>query len=320
MALSTAFTAALSVEHPIALAPMGGASGGALAAAVSNAGGLGLVGAGRGELDWLARELALVTDLTTKPWGVGFLTWAIDGDAVARALEFQPAAVMLSFGDPGPFVPRVRDAGAALILQVTDLHEAQQALDLGADVVVAQGSDAGGHAGENAIGTMSFVPSVVDLASPTPVLAAGGIVDGRGLAAALALGAAGALIGTRFLASLEALVAPEVAKSLLAAQGEETERNRILDIARGAPWPDRYPARTLRNEFLDTWRGREDELRADQAAQRAYRQDHRLLPIWAGQAVGRVTSIEPAADLVAVLAADAELAMARAHNCRSLDG
>jgi nitronate monooxygenase len=320
MALRTAFTESLSVEHPIALAPMGGVAGGALAAAVSNAGGLGLLGAGRGERDWLDRELALVTDLTTKPWGVGFLTWAIDTDAVARVLDFQPSVVMLSFGDPTPFVQRVHDAGATLILQVTDLDEARQAVDLGAGVVVAQGSDAGGHAGENAIGTMSFVPSVVDLVGPTPVLAAGGIVDGRGLAAALALGAAGALVGTRFQASVEALVPAEVSKWLLAAQGEDTERNRILDIARGAPWPDRYPARTLRNEFLDTWRNREGELRADTAAQQAYRQaagrqGYDVLPIWAGQAVGQITSIEPAADLVGVLAADAELAMARAHNC-----
>jgi nitronate monooxygenase len=325
MVLRTAFTEALSVEHPIALAPMGGLAGGELAAAVSNAGGLGLIGGGRGERDWLARELALVTERTRRPWGVGFLTWAIDTDTVASALDFQPSAVMLSFGDPAPFVPLIHDAGATLILQVTDLEEARQAVDLGADVVVAQGSDAGGHSGENAIGTMSFVPSVVDLAAPTPVLAAGGIVDGRGTAAALTLGAAGALIGTRFLASLEALAPAELSKSLLAAHGEDTERNRILDIARGAPWPDRYPARTLRNAFLDTWRNRESELRADTAAQREYRQaaarhDYDVLPVWVGQAVGQITSVEPAADLVAVLAADAELALARAHNCGASPG
>jgi nitronate monooxygenase len=182
MVLRTPFTRSMSVQHPIASAPMGGSAGGALAAAVSNGGGLGLVGGGRGERDWLVRELALVAGLTTEPWGVGFQTWALDADTVAQALEFRPAAVMLAFGDPAPFADQVRAAGAKLILQVTDLEEARHALAIGADVIVAQGSEAGGHSGQSSVATMSFVPSVVDLAGPTPVLAAGGIADGRGLA------------------------------------------------------------------------------------------------------------------------------------------
>jgi len=320
MALQTAFTRSVSVEHPIASAPMGGSAGGALAAAVSNGGGLGLVGGGRGGRDWLAVELAIVTELTMRPWGVGFLSWAVDRDTVAWALERQPAAVMFSFGDPTPFAAQVRATGAKLILQVTDLDEARQALEVGADVIVAQGSDAGGHSGRNAIGTMSFVPSVVDLAGATPVLAAGGIVDGRGLAAALALGAAGALVGTRFQTSLEALAPAEVTKALLGARGTDTERSRILDLARGAQWPDKYLARTLRNAVLETWRGREGELLDDVAAQRDYREaiarnDLDVAPVWVGQAVGLITTIEPAADLVAALAAEAEAALTRAHRC-----
>jgi nitronate monooxygenase len=225
---------------------------------------------------------------------------------------------MLSFGDPAPYADRVRAAGVKLILQVTDLEEARQALAVGADVIVAQGSDAGGHSGRDAIGTMSFVPPVVDLAGPTPVLAAGGIADGRGLAAALALGAAGALVGTRFQASLEALVPAEVSKRLLDARGQDTERNRALDIARGAAWPDRYPARTVRNAFLDTWRDREGELRDDAAAQQAYgeavtRHDLDVIAIWASQALDLITTIEPAQDLVGALATEAELALARAY-------
>jgi nitronate monooxygenase len=212
MALTTTFTRSLALRYPIALAPMGGAAGGALAAAVSNGGGLGLVGGGRGGREWLRRELALVTERTTRPWGVGFLTWAIDDDTVSRALEYQPAAVMLSFGDPSPFAERVRAAGARLIVQVTSLDEAKRALEVGADVIVAQGAEAGGHGGLRA--TLPFVPAVVDLATPTPVLAAGGIADGRGVAAALVLGAAGALIGTRFQASHEALVPAHVVKAL----------------------------------------------------------------------------------------------------------
>jgi nitronate monooxygenase len=228
---------------------------------------------------------------------------------------------MFAFGDPSPFAEQVRDTGAKLILQATDLDEVRQALDLGADVIVAQGSDAGGHSGRNAIGTMSFVPSVVDLAGSTPVLAAGGIVNGRGLAAALALGAAGALMGTRFQVSLEALVPPEVCKALLDAQGKDTERSRVLDIARGTQWLERYLARTLRNTFLDTWRGREGELLHDTAAQQGYRDaaarnDLDVMPVWVGQAVDLITTVEPAEDLVAAVAVEAELALARAHRCR----
>jgi nitronate monooxygenase len=296
---------------------MGGAAGGALAAAVSNAGGLGLIGGARGDRDWLAPELSLVAEQTAKPWGVGFQTWAIDAAILDWALDHRPAAVMLSFGDPAPFAQRVRAAGAKLILQVTDMDEARTAVDVGADVIVAQGSDAGGHTGRNAIGTMSFVPPVVDLAGPTPVLAAGGIVDGRGLAAALALGAAGALIGTRFEASTEALVPAEVSKALLDARGSDTEVSTILDIARGVPWPDKYPGRTLRNAFLDTWRGRESELRADAAAQQRYREaaaadDPDIAPVWLGQAVDLITTVEPAEYLVTAIARGAAQALTRA--------
>jgi nitronate monooxygenase len=178
MSLRTVLTESLSIQHPIVLAPMGGCAGGALAAAVSNGGGLGLVGGARGDRDWLERELALVAEQTTKPWGVGFLSWAVDVETVERALEHQPVAMMFSFGDPETFAGLVRAAGVTLIVQVTDLDEAQRALDVGADVIVAQGSEAGGHGGRRA--TLPLVPAVVDLAAPTPVLAAGGIADGRG--------------------------------------------------------------------------------------------------------------------------------------------
>jgi nitronate monooxygenase len=219
MALSTAFTELFSVPHPIALAPMGGSAGGALAAAVSNGGGLGLLGGGAGDPDWLGRELPVVAAGTGRPWGVGFQSWAIDAGAVERALQFGPRAVMLSFGDPGPFTGAIRQAGAVLIIQVTDLEEARQAVDLGADVIVAQGTEAGGHGARRGRSTLPFVPVVVDLAAPVPVLAAGGIADGRGMAAALALGAAGALLGTRFQATVEALVDPAISKALLAGRG-----------------------------------------------------------------------------------------------------
>ena len=298
MTLSTAFTRLLGVAHPIVSAPMGGSAGGALAGAVSAAGGLGLVGGGFGDREWLDRELPAAA-ASGRPWGIGFLTWGVDPAVVARTLDRGPAAVMFSFGDPAPFADPVRSSGARLILQVSDLDEARRAVDLGADVIVAQGSDAGGHNGARAIGTLSFVPEIVDLVAPIPVLAAGGIVDGRGLAAALALGAAGALLGTRFQASLEAIVPASTSTALLDANGADTERNRLLDIARGSRWPAAFPARTLPAPILDEWRGREAELIA--SAER----DPSLVPIWAGQAVGRITTLEPAADLVTRIAAEA---------------
>lgn len=315
MTLRTAFTELFSVQHPIALAPMGGAAGGALAAAVSNGGGLGLVGGGRQDASWLDRELEIVTSRTSKPWGIGFQSWATDVATLDRALAHKPCAVMLSFGDPWPLVPPIRRVAAALIVQVTDLDEARQAMDVGADVIVAQGTEAGGHGGRRS--TLPFVPAVVDLVAPTPVLAAGGVADGRGLAAALALGAGGALIGTRFLVTPEALVPASVSKAILAGGGEDTERSRVSDIARGSTWPPKYAARTLRNSFFDSWRGRERELAADEAAQQSYRDavargDLPADPVWASEAIDLITEICPAADLVGLLAAGAEVALARA--------
>ncbi|MFJ9966792.1 NAD(P)H-dependent flavin oxidoreductase [Streptomyces avermitilis] len=317
MALSTRFTELFGVQHPIALAPMGGSAGGALAAAVSRGGGLGLLGAGGGDPEWLARELPLVAEVAGRPWGIGFQTWAIDRSTVERALEHTPRAVMLSFGDPSPFADCIRTAGAALIIQVTDLDEARRAVDLGADVIVAQGTESGGHGARQGRSTLPFVPVVVDLAAPLPVLAAGGIADGRGVAAALALGAAGAVLGTRFQATTEALVDPSTAKAIVEGQGGDTERNRVLDIARGSRWPSKYTARTLGHPYLDRWRGREAELAGNRRAQQDYQHDIAQgnipsLPIWAGEAIDLIKDLPSAADLVATLAAQAEDALTRA--------
>jgi nitronate monooxygenase len=317
MALATAFTEMFSVRHPIALAPMGASAGGALTAAVCNGGGLGLLGVGGGTRAWLHRELPVLAALTSQPWGVGFQSWAADVGTVEHALERGPRAVMLSFGDPRPFLPAIRQAGAALIIQVTNLDEAREAVDLGADVIVAQGTEAGGHGAQHGRSTLPFVPVVVDLAAPTPVLAAGGIADGRGVAAALALGAAGALIGTRFQATAEALADPAIKKAIVDGCGADTERSIVLDIARGSPWPAKYPGRTLRHPFLDEWRGREAELTADPGARQAYQDgvasgEFPPLPVWAGEGIDLITDLPPAADLVGVLAAQAEEALARA--------
>jgi nitronate monooxygenase len=248
----------------------------------------------------LERELAIVMASTDRPWGVGFLSWALDVEVLRWTLEQGPEAVMLSFGDPSPFTDTVhRSPGVKVIIQVTDLDEARRALDVGADINVAQGSEAGGHGGRRA--TLPFVPAVVDLVAPVPVLAAGGIADGRGLAAALALGAAGALVGTRFEASPEALVPASVTKAIVEGSGGDTER-------------------TLRNDFLDRWRDREDELRDDKAALDAYdvaagRGDPTVVPIWAGEGIDLITGLSPATELVSALMTEAEEAIARIAGC-----
>ncbi|WP_433655490.1 NAD(P)H-dependent flavin oxidoreductase [Nocardia sp. CA-128927] len=316
MPFRTALTEMFALRHPIALAPMGGVAGGELAAAVSNAGGLGLIGAGGGDREWLGPQLAIAKDKARAPWGVGFLCWALELDRLKWVLdEYQPRAVVLSFGDPSPFVEAVRAAGAKVLVQVTDLDEARRAGDVGADVVIAQGGEAGGHGGGRS--TLTIVPTVVDLVHPTPVLAAGGIADGRGLAAALTLGAAGALIGTRFEATHEALLAPEEAKAIVAARGDDTSRNRVFDIARQSPWPNRYTARMLRNQFFDSWQDREDELRTDTTARTDYLDavdhgDPAALAVWAGEAVDLISSIDYAADVLTRISAEADAAFGRA--------
>jgi len=314
MPLRTAFTTLLDIEHPIALAPMGGSAGGLLAAAVSNAGGLGLIGVGSGDVRWMDREVALVAEGTSEPWGIGFQSWATDLATVMRALEHQPSAVMLSFGDPATLATVIREADARLIIQVVDMAEASQALDVGADVIVAQGTEAGGHGGTRA--TMPFVPAVVDLVHPIPVLAAGGIADGRGLAAVLSLGAAGALVGTRFQASQEALVDAEVVKAILDGHGEDTERSRVLDIARESKWPPRYTGRTLRNDFLNQWRNREVELEGNDEAIAAYheaerRGDMSAVAVWASEAIDLITESQSATEIVRGMVTDAEATMRR---------
>lgn len=316
MALRTTLTDLLGIEHPIVLAPMGGVAGGALTAAVSEGGGFGMIGGGRGAIEWLERECAVAGAGTEKPWGVGLLSWAIDRASLDWVIAQEPAAIMLSFGDPTPFAEAVRSAGITLMVQVTTLADARRALDVGADVVVAQGAEAGGHGEGRA--TLPFVPAVVDAAGGTPVLAAGGIADGRGLAAALVLGAAGALVGTRFEATVEAMLSAEEVKAIMTATAADTTRDRVLDLAVDSDWPARFSARTLRNQFTDAWHGHEDALGVDADAKAEFRAgvacgDLDFMPIWAGEAVDLITELDTAADLVVRIAHDAAQAIANAH-------
>ena len=307
--IRTRLTQLFDLQYPIVLAPMGAVSGGRLAAAVSNAGGLGLVGGGYGEEGWLRRELRQVTEATGRAWGVGFITWSLRRAALELALAHRPHAVMLSFGDPQPHAALIRAAGCKLICQVQDLQGARVAQEAGADIVVAQGSEAGGHGATRA--TLPLVPAVADAVAPTPVLAAGGIADGRGLAAALMLGAQGALIGTRFYASVEAL-GPDGAKQRIAgARGDETVRTRVFDVVRNLSWPETNTGRALRNRFVERWHGREADLahalatEAPSYGAAAQQADLDTAVVWAGEAVDLIKTVERAATLVVQIGAEA---------------
>jgi len=314
MALHTRLTDTFGIRHPIVLAPMDPASGGALAAAVSAAGGLGLIGGGYGNRDILESEFAKAGNQRI---GCGFITWSMAKNPALLdlALAHQPVAMMLSFADPAPFADRIHAVGVPLICQVHNLEHARRALAAGAAVLVAQGTDAGGH-GLTTRGTISLVPNVVDLvARERPevlVLAAGGIADGRGIAAALMLGADGVLLGTRFWATREALIHPAAKARVVAATGDETVRTSVYDIVRNRPWPAEYTGRLMRNTFIGNWHGREDDLRAlvgeERKAVEAADQsgDYDVSNVTVGEAIGLVEDLPPAGELVERFAADAE--------------
>lgn len=313
MPLRNRLTDYFGIDHPILLAPMAQASGGRLAAAVTHAGGLGLLGGGYGDPDWLRREFDAAGDARV---GCGFITWSLARapEALTVALDRQPAAIMLSFGDPAALAADIRDAGVPLICQVQTLEQAAAALAAGANVIVAQGAEAGGH-GMSTRSTLTFVPAVVDLvASRSPetlVLAAGGIADGRGMAAALALGADGVLVGTRLWASREAIVPPEAHERVIRASGEDTVRTRVYDRVRELDWPAQYDERALWNAFLQTWHGDESRLQAHLPEAIAAFQaglsagDFDVAHILIGESVGLIHDIVPAGEIVAQMVHDA---------------
>jgi nitronate monooxygenase len=320
--VKTRLTEFFGIEHPILSAPMALISGGRLAAAVTSSGGLGFIGGGYGDSDWLQREFGLAEGQKV---GCGFITWSLarKPELLDQTLERQPVTIMLSFGDLQPFADRIHTAGIPLIVQVQTLDHARQALDAGAEILVAQGSEAGGH-GMTVRSTFTLVPDVVDLAAErapeTLVLAAGGVADGRGLAAALVLGADGVLVGTRFWASPEALVSPRAHQRAVGASGDNTYRTRVYDIVRRLDWPSEYNERALSNPFVDGWHGNEAELRSSlpeavstfEAAVAA--EDFSAAAILVGEAIGRVDRVRPAADIVADMAAQADRILNRTNS------
>jgi nitronate monooxygenase len=301
--ISTALTDLLGIRHPVLLAPMGGSAGGRLAAAVSDAGGLGLIGGGYADPEWLVAELEIAGHARV---GVGFITFALAErpEALRIALDADPLAIQLSFGDPRPFADHIHSSGALLICQVQSPQELDAAIEAGADVIVAQGRDAGGH-GRPDRSTIALVPSVVDQVAPLPVVAAGGLADGRGLAASLMLGAAGITLGTRFLASVEALSAPAEAAALVAARSADTVRTTVFDRVRGPAWPAGHDGRVVRNHLVERWDADPDEGALEQIYRTAAADDYGIQPLWAGEGLDLITSIESARVIIDHVIAEA---------------
>lgn len=312
MALRTLLTERLGVCHPILLAPMDGVANANLVRAVSRAGGLGILGGGYGNRAWLVQESAKLGGLQM-PFGIGFITWSLakQPDLLDIALAAKPTAVMLSFGDPRRFASAIKQAGALLICQVQDEAMAEQALAAGADILIAQGTEAGGHGASRT--TLDIVPAIVDLAAGrVPVVAAGGLADGRGLAAMLSLGADGVLLGTRFYASQEAAGADEAKRRICAARAGETVRGIIFDLSRNNVWPAPFTGRCLINDHARRWLGREVELlqqvervSADYVKARTDG-NFDVAAVIAGEAVGLIHDIPAAGEIVQRIVSEAE--------------
>lgn len=310
--LNTRLTERWGLRHPIISAPMALAGGGKLAAAVSRAGGLGLIGGGYGDPSWLEEQFAASGGAYV---GVGFITWSLrkSPSILADVLKWRPAAVMLSFGNPRPFVDEIRSAGARVICQCQEMGHVMDAVEVGADMIVAQGAEAGGHGALR--GTLSFVPETADFLSKhapgTLLVAAGGIGDGRGVAASLALGADGVLVGTRLWASREALVHKRHHQAILETDGDGTVRTSVADIARQLPWPRGFTVRIRQNAFTERWHGREDELERNVAVEglrsrQAFAAgDPENTWVIFGEAAGLVHSIDPAAKIIEDMVNDA---------------
>jgi NAD(P)H-dependent flavin oxidoreductase YrpB (nitropropane dioxygenase family) len=326
--MKTALTDRLLIRHPIIQAPMGTCSGPELAAAVSNAGALGSIAVWPFSPERAAQLVSDAIARTDKPFSVNIRADLGQHEHIRATLHGGATIVHLFWGDPTPHAGTVRSAGAKLLCTVASEDEAKQALDAGADVLVAQGWEAGGHVRGNT-STLALVPAIVDLAASVPVVAAGGIVDGRGLAAVLALGASGALMGSRFVASEESSAHPDYKRAIVAARHADTIlATHLFDIG----WPD-APHRVLRNSTVRLW----EEAGSPSSGPRpgendtiATRPDGRSVPryavstplvgmtgeleamaLYAGQGVQGITAVLPAATIVETTIRQAAAALSR---------
>lgn len=320
MPISTPLTSLLGIRHPVLSAPMDVVAGSRLTAAVSEAGGFGILGGGYGDREWLERETGKLATCTA-PFGIGFITWSMAKQPrlLDIALGAKPRAIMLSFGDPKPFASAIKSADSLLICQVQSEDLAKQALDAGADILIAQGTEAGGHGSSRPV--LDVVPAVVDLAAGrVPVVAAGGLADGRGLAAMMVMGASGVLLGTRFYASVEADGADEAKKRICRAGGGSTVRSIIFDLSRNNVWPLPFTGRCLLNDHTQRWLGREAEMMqnaaavvAEYAAAKAAG-NFDIAAVIAGEGIGLIHDVPPAGEIVGRIVAEAEQIVAGRRN------
>lgn len=315
--LQTAFTERLGVRVPVLNAPMTPHAGGALARAVSASGAFGMFGFDEDESAGDIRaQLALLALPSPLPFGIGLVAWVLEKrpELLELALEARPALVSISFGDPAPYVERLHAAGILVGAQVQNRASAQSALDAGVDILVAQGTEAGGHTGS--VGTLPLLQLVLEM-TDRPVIAAGGIVTGRGLAAVLAAGAAGAWIGTPFLVASESRTPARAQARIIASDETQTIYTSVYDRAQRKGWTSEFRGRAIRNAFAEEWNGREDELMQTPSALTAYGEarkagDYSRAHIYAGQSIGAVNGIRPAAEIVTELETGAIAALERA--------
>jgi nitronate monooxygenase len=271
-------------------------AGGALARAVSQAGAFGMLGFDEDETEpQIAEQVAILHQTPAVPFGIGLVAWVLERSPhlLDMAIAAKPKLISISFGDPAPYAKRVHDAGILLASQVQSRARAQTALDAGADILVAQGTEAGGHTGSS-VGTLPLLQIVLDM-TDKPVIAAGGIATGRGLAAVLAAGAAGAWIGTPFLLAQEARNTQAARERIQSSDETQTIYTRVYDRVAGKAWPHEFGGRALRTPFLEQWTGREDDLLKNDSARAQFDPKEK---IYAGQSVGLLREVRPAAQIV----------------------
>jgi enoyl-[acyl-carrier protein] reductase II len=323
--LRTSVCELLGIEVPIVQAAIWPATSPELVAAVCEAGGLGSVGAVFESAERVERQMARVRRLTPRPFAVNHVVPQLDEEAFRATLEAEPEVISFALGNPGDLVGRAREAGAKVVHQVHTVAQAREAADLGVDAIIAQGAEAGGQGMAFGVSTMVLVPQVADAVNPIPVLAAGGIADGRGIAAALVLGAQGVNVGTRFLASEEASADEGWKRAILEADSEDAIRfeawEGIFPPADGGAYAT--VPRVLRTPFVEEWSGRTREARMEAGRLRDEvlsaikgRTTHELLP-FTGQTAGMVHEVSPAGEIVERMVAEAERALARAEEFRS---
>jgi nitronate monooxygenase len=311
--IKTPLTRWFDLTTPIIGAPMAGVSGGELARAVSRGGGLGMIGiSGSHSADFVTEQCA-VPAADQLPFGVGLMIWVLESkpELFQATISAGPSLVSVSFGDPAPYVGPLHDAGIAVCAQVNTTADVHRVLDAGVDIVVVQGTEAGGHTGRRAM--LPLLQETLTL-TDRPVVAAGGIATGAGVAAALVAGAAGVWIGTPLLSCPEGLNKASAKERVRAASGDETVLTRAFDVAEGVAWPERWPGRALVNDFSRAWHGREEELVHDAAARQLVVDGRRTgdptnAPLYAGESVSLVTSERSATDVVRELDAQAEKAL-----------